>query len=139
MRLSASLLLFALLATRSVARADMAFTATAYSTPGITTKGNTTKAGTAAADPAIIPLGSLVRVRRAGRYSGLYVVTDTGPSVTGRVIDLYIPNQAQAKKFGKKRVRVRIIKPGDNVKGKPETAPKVPPGELAPAVKPAPK
>ena len=131
-----SLLLAALAPFATLARQkDSVFTATAYSTPGVTAKGNHTKAGTAAADPAVIPLGSLVRVRKAGRYSGLYAVTDTGRLVTGRAIDLFVPSEAAAKAFGKKPVRVRIIKVGDNIKGKPETSAIVSKSDLAPAVK----
>jgi 3D (Asp-Asp-Asp) domain-containing protein len=114
----------------------MRFTATAFSVSGTTAKGNSTKAGTAAADPSIIPLGSKVRVTGAGPYSGVYVVTDTGPKVAGRMIDLFIPSAAEAKAFGRKHVRVEILAAGDNVKNLPETAPKVPDHQLAPALKP---
>ena len=133
-----SYLTLSLLTVASMAMAaDMRFTATAYSGKGVTTKGNRTKAGTAAADPAIIPLGSMIRVRGAGRFSGLYAVTDTGPAITGRIIDLFIADEAKAKAFGKKQVRVKIIKVGDNVKNKPETSPIVSQSDLAPAVKTA--
>ena len=111
------------------------FTATAFSSVGLTTKGNTTKPGTAAADPAIIPLGSKVRVTGAGAYSGDYTVTDTGSKIAGRHIDLYIPDAAAAKAFGKKQVRVEIVTTGDNVKNLPETSAKVPHSQLAPAEK----
>jgi|SRR5215472_3033544 len=114
----------------------MRFTATAFSVNGTTAKGNLTKAGTAAADPSIIPLGSKVRVTGAGPYSGVYVVTDTGPRVAGHVIDLFIPSAQEAKAFGRKHVRVEIITAGDNVKNLPETAPEVPAHQVAPALKP---
>jgi 3D (Asp-Asp-Asp) domain-containing protein len=114
----------------------MRFTATAFSVSGTTAKGNSTKAGTAAADPSVIPLGSKVRVTGAGLYSGVYVVTDTGPKVAGRVIDLFIPSAAEAKAFGRKKVRVEILTAGDNVKNLPETTPNVPEHQLAPAIKP---
>lgn len=115
----------------------MSFTATAFSNVGLTTKGNITKPGTAAADPAIIPLGSRVRVTGAGSYSGEYTVTDTGTKIAGRRIDLYIPNRTAAKAFGKKRVRVEILKVGDNIKNLPQTSAKVPASKLAPAEKSA--
>ena len=114
---------------------DPPFTATAYSDSGITAKGNVTTSGTAAADPAVIPLGSMIKVTGAGEYSGLYAVTDTGRKITGRAIDLYVQNEAEAKEFGKKPVQVEIVKTGDNVKNKPETSPKVPDSKLAPAIK----
>jgi 3D (Asp-Asp-Asp) domain-containing protein len=62
-----------------------------------------------AADPALFPLGSLISVTGAGPYSGTYVVTDTGSKIVGRRIDIYIPNEASAKQFGKKRVHVRVL------------------------------
>ncbi len=115
------------------------FTATAFSAAGLTTKGNVTKPGTAAADPAVIPLGSKVRVTGAGAYSGEYTVTDTGVKIAGRKIDLYIPNAAEARAFGKKQVRVQILTPGDNVKNLPETSAKVRHSQLAPAEKAQPQ
>jgi 3D (Asp-Asp-Asp) domain-containing protein len=117
--------------------APMMFIATAYSVSGVTAKGNITEAGTAAADPSVIPLGSKVRVTGAGAYSGVYSVTDTGSKVIGRTIDLYIPNTPTAKVFGRKQVQVQILTVGDNVKNLPETAPKVPESQLAPAQKSA--
>ncbi len=113
----------------------MNFTATAFSATGLTVKGNVTKPGTAAADPTVIPLGSKVRVSGAGAYSGDYTVTDTGNKVAGRTIDLFIPDPAAAKAFGKKQVRVEILTIGDNVKNQPQTSAKVPKSQLAPAEK----
>jgi 3D (Asp-Asp-Asp) domain-containing protein len=123
------------IAWQKASRGAAVFTATAYSDGGVTAKGNITKPGTAAADPAVIPLGSKVRVTGAGAYSGIYSVTDTGQKVGGHSIDLFIPNQAEAKAFGKKEVQVEILATGDNVKGAPETAAKVPTSQLAPAEK----
>lgn len=111
------------------------FTATAFSDTGLTVKGNHAKPGTAAADPSVIPLGSKVRVTGAGAYSGVYTVTDTGNKVGGRTIDLFIPNAAEAKAFGRKQVRVQILTIGDNIKNLPETSAKVPHSQLAPAEK----
>ncbi len=123
------------IAGHKASRVPMVFTATAFSGAGVTTKGNVTQAGTAAADPSVIPLGSKVRVTGAGAYSGVYCVTDTGQKVGGRTIDLYIPNVAAAKAFGRKQVRVQIISVGDNVKNQPETTPTVSKSQLAPAQK----
>ncbi|MDQ6699024.1 MAG: 3D domain-containing protein [Acidobacteriota bacterium] len=85
------------------------FTATAYSVKGETATGDATHRRTAAADPAVIPLGSRIRIRGAGKYSGVYLVKDTGPKVKGRQIDIYIPSEAAAKRFGKKDVTVEIL------------------------------
>jgi 3D (Asp-Asp-Asp) domain-containing protein len=113
----------------------MIFTATAYSTKGNTVKGVQTQPGIVAADPRILPLGSTIRVTGAGEYSGLYVVTDVGTAIVGRRIDIYITELKNARSFGRKRVRVQLIQPGDNVKFKPETTNTIPKSALAPAQK----
>jgi rare lipoprotein A len=84
------------------------FIATAHSQKGVTASGMTSHVGTVAADPAVLPLGSRIRVSGAGGYTGEYIVADTGPLVKGRHIDIYMPTAAEAKKFGRQRVRVQI-------------------------------
>jgi 3D (Asp-Asp-Asp) domain-containing protein len=71
-------------------RGPMWFTATAYSTKGNTVKGVQTQPGIVAADRKILPLGSTIRVTCAGRYSGLYVVTDVGTAIVGRRVDIFV-------------------------------------------------
>jgi 3D (Asp-Asp-Asp) domain-containing protein len=90
------------------------FNATAYSVEGETASGKQTREGrTVAADTAVLPLGTRIQVRDAGPYSGTYVVHDSGRKINGREIDIFIDNPAEAKKFGTKPVRVRVIsKPG---------------------------
>jgi 3D (Asp-Asp-Asp) domain-containing protein len=70
--------------------------------------------GTVAADRTILPLNSRIRVYGAGRYSGEYTVEDTGGKVDGHHIDVYMPSNAEAKKFGRQRVKVVILKFGDD-------------------------
>jgi 3D (Asp-Asp-Asp) domain-containing protein len=94
----------------------MRFEATAFSTRGETAKGTLTHRGVVAADPALLPLGSVISVLGAGPYSGEYVVTDTGSKVAGRHIDVFIPSTAEAKVFGKKIVTVRVLVRGNNEK-----------------------
>jgi 3D (Asp-Asp-Asp) domain-containing protein len=87
------------------------FTATAYSVEGETASGKQTREGrTVAADPDILPVGTRIQIAGAGPYSGEYVVHDTGPKIRGREVDIFIDNPAEAKRFGKKKVRVRILK-----------------------------
>ena len=88
------------------------FTATAYSGGGRTASGTVPRSGVVAADPAVLPLGSRIRVQGAGTYSGQYVVRDTGAKIRGRRIDIYIPKHAQAKRFGKRTVKVEVIQYG---------------------------
>ena len=88
------------------------FTATATSLPGLTANGRQPHRGTVAADPDILPLGSRIRISGAGRYSGIYHVTDTGPGVKGRVIDIFVPRASEAKRFGRRAVTVHVLSRG---------------------------
>jgi 3D (Asp-Asp-Asp) domain-containing protein len=92
--------------------ARMQFTATAYTNEGTTSSGAHTRQGTCAADLAVLPLGSRIRVEGAGRYSGEYVVKDSGGKIDGREIDLYIADDAEAKRFGKRPVTVEVLRYG---------------------------
>jgi len=88
------------------------FVATAYTIEGTTASGKHTQAGTCAADLDVLPLGTRIRVRGAGRHSGEYVVRDTGRKIVGRKIDLYIADDAEAKRFGRKDVDVEVLRYG---------------------------
>ncbi|MBV8731825.1 MAG: 3D domain-containing protein [Acidobacteriia bacterium] len=90
------------------------FIATAYSVEGTGASGKWSHPGTAAADRAVLPLNSRVRVYGAGRYSGEYTVEDTGAKVDGHHLDIYMPSRAEAKKFGRQRVKVVILAYGDD-------------------------
>lgn len=90
--------------------------ATAHSVEGITAAGTWSRPGTVAADPAVLPLGSRIRVVGAGRESGDYSVEDTGNKVDGRHIDIYMPTTAAAKKFGKQHVKVIVLEYGKPAK-----------------------
>ena len=86
--------------------------ATAHSVEGETAAGTKSRPGVAAADPAVLPLGSRIRVEGAGKFSGVYVVEDTGTAVKGREVDLYMKSDAEAKKFGRQQVRVTVLQYG---------------------------
>ena len=87
------------------------FIATAYSVNDVTAAGTTPReAHTVAADPAVLPIGTQIQVRNAGAYSGTYTVLDTGRKMAGRKIDIFIASRAEAKEFGKKTVKVRVLK-----------------------------
>jgi 3D (Asp-Asp-Asp) domain-containing protein len=92
--------------------------ATAHSVDGLTADGTLSRAGTVAADPAILPLNSRIRVEGAGPYSGVYSVEDTGPKVAGRHIDIYMHSLAEARRFGKRTVRVVVLHYGENQRKK---------------------
>jgi len=92
------------------------YRATAYAQSGVTASGELTHRHVVAADPDILPLGSRIRIRRAGKYSGEYVVADTGAKIQGRRLDIYMPSEAACKKFGSKIVRVKVIQLGDGTR-----------------------
>lgn len=88
------------------------FTATAYTATGhLTASGTVPHDGVVAADPSVLPLGSRIRVHSAGQ-SREYVVRDTGGKIRGRRIDIYMPARQQAKRFGKRSVKVEVIQYG---------------------------
>jgi 3D (Asp-Asp-Asp) domain-containing protein len=92
------------------------YRATAYAQSGATASGQITHRHVVAADPDILPLGSRIKIRRAGKYSGEYVVADTGAKIQGRRLDIYMPSEAACKKFGTKLVRIKVIQLGDGTK-----------------------
>ena len=86
---------------------------TAYCDVGETASGAFTRRGIVAADPRVLPLGSQVRVQGLGRaYHGTYDVEDTGREVKGRELDIFMRDCGQAKEFGRKPARVRVLKVG---------------------------
>ena len=80
---------------------------TAYCVSGITKSGVRTRPGIAAADPGVLPLGSVIRVEGLqGPYDGTYTVADTGGAVKGHIIDIYMKDCAAARRFGRQRAQV---------------------------------
>lgn len=93
--------------------APFRFTATSYCKGDTTAAGVAVRTGIAAADPALLPLGSVVRVdTEDDRHSGIWTVLDTGPEVKGRELDLYIWNCTEALAFGRQTVQVTILRLG---------------------------
>jgi len=87
------------------------FEATAYSLKGITRSGSFVQRGVIAADPRILPLGSVVQVT-AGEYTGVYTVEDTGGRIKGNIIDVWVPSYQEAIEFGRRKVKVEVLKVG---------------------------
>jgi 3D (Asp-Asp-Asp) domain-containing protein len=81
------------------------FMATAYCLRGRTATGGSVRRGIVAADPRVLPLGSRIQIS-AGAYSGIYTVTDTGGSVKGRKIDIWMGNCSEANRFGSRSITV---------------------------------
>ena len=65
------------------------FTSTAYCKGTTTASGVAVRSGIAAADPDLLPVGSVIQIDSLGaRYNGIYTMMDTGPKVQGRHIDV---------------------------------------------------
>ncbi len=106
-------LLVAVGAVRAAEPINGTYVATAYAQHGITASGQYVHRHVVAADPDILPIGSRIKIKHAGRYSGEYVVADTGDKIQGRKLDIYMPSAKVCRKFGVKPVRVRVIQLGD--------------------------
>ena len=90
------------------------FSATAYC-KGTTASGVNVRTGIAAADPDLLPVGSVIQVETLPeKYAGIYTVMDTGPAVQGRQIDIYMWSCHEALKFGRKPVRLTVLRLGWN-------------------------
>jgi 3D (Asp-Asp-Asp) domain-containing protein len=62
-----------------------------------------------AADPAVLPLGSVVRIVSPSEVGGTYTVADTGAAIKGRTLDIFMPDCAKAVRFGRRTVVVRVL------------------------------
>ncbi len=87
------------------------FRATAYCLRGKTASGRMVRRGLVAADPRVLRLGSRIKMS-AGKYSGNYVVADTGGKIRGRVLDIWVPSCAEARRWGRRSVQVKVLSKG---------------------------
>ncbi|MDP1568577.1 MAG: 3D domain-containing protein [Vicinamibacterales bacterium] len=94
---------------------QLQFQATAYCKGETTASGARVRTGIAAADPLLLPVGTVVRVDMPNpRYSGIWTIMDTGPAVQGRTLDLYLWSCHEALEFGRRPVRVTVLRLGWN-------------------------
>jgi 3D (Asp-Asp-Asp) domain-containing protein len=95
--------------------ARLAFSATAYCKGVTTASGVAAQSGVAAADPTLLPVGSVIEIDSAdSHYNGIYTVMDTGPSVQGRQIDVYMWNCNEALRFGRRPIHLLVLRLGWN-------------------------
>ena len=88
------------------------FTATAYCKGETTASGVTVRTGVAAADPTLLPVGTVVTLDMPdGRYDGVWTIVDTGPAVQGRLVDPYMWSCHEALKFGRRPVQAHGAAP----------------------------
>ena len=91
------------------------FQATAYCKGTTTASGVNVRTGIAAADPALLPVGSVISINAGdSKYSGIYTIMDTGPAVQGRILDVYMWSCHEALAFGRKEVQVTVLRLGWN-------------------------
>ncbi|MBD7984363.1 LysM peptidoglycan-binding domain-containing protein [Sporosarcina sp. Sa2YVA2] len=87
-----------------------AYTAYCNGCSGITSTGINLKrnpdAKVIAVDPTVIPLGTKVYVEGYG-YA---IAGDIGSAIKGNKIDLFFPTKAEAYKWGRKNVKIKILK-----------------------------
>ena len=93
----------------------LAFSATAYCKGLVTTSGVAAQTGVVAADPELLPVGSVIEVDSLPpKYNGIYTVMDTGPAVQGRQIDVYMWSCNEALQFGRKPIHLTVLRLGWN-------------------------
>jgi len=93
------------------------FSATAYCKGTTTASGAAVRSGIAAADPDLLPVGSVVQIDKLpDRYNGVYTVMDTGPKVHGRHLDIYIWNCDEALELGRRDMVITVLRMGWNPK-----------------------
>lgn len=91
----------------------LVFDATAYCKGLTTAAGVNVRRGIAAADPKLLPVGTVVSLATGDPdYNGVYTVLDTGPKVQGRHLDLYLWSCNEALEFGRRRIEVTVLRLG---------------------------
>jgi 3D (Asp-Asp-Asp) domain-containing protein len=91
----------------------LSFSATAYCKGTTTFSGIRVRRGMAAADPRLLPIGSVVSVKTdTPEYDGIYTILDTGPAIKGRILDIYMWSCYEALDFGRKKIEVNILRLG---------------------------
>lgn len=111
------------------------YRATAYAVKGKTAGDTRPREGAVAADPKLLPLGSKIRLCGAGEYSGVFVVTDKGRKIHGRKLDLFLASEREAKRFGRRKVKVAVLEHGGGTQAAAKAEPAPPEAEKAPALR----
>jgi 3D (Asp-Asp-Asp) domain-containing protein len=95
----------------------LTFKATAYCKGETTASGVAVRSGVAAADPDLLPVGSVIQANfEQHQYDGVYTVMDTGPEVQGREVDVYMWSCFEALRFGRQDVHIVVLRLGWNPK-----------------------
>lgn len=82
--------------------------ATAYCGDEVTSLGiKPTPYRTIAVDPKVIPYGSIVYIPE---YKALFRAEDTGSAIKGKRIDIFLSNEDECNEFGRKNIRIYVLK-----------------------------
>ena len=96
-------------AGKSLTMRATAYTAYCEGCSGITANGTDIRSNpnlkVIAVDPRVIPLGTKVWVEGYGEA----IAADTGGAIKGNKIDVFIPTEGQARKWGVKTVTVKVL------------------------------
>jgi 3D (Asp-Asp-Asp) domain-containing protein len=80
--------------------------AVAYHLPGRTASGLPVGKGVVAVDPKVIPLGTRLYVPGYGKA----IAADVGSAIKGRIIDLWMPSIAEARRWGRRSVVITVYR-----------------------------
>jgi 3D (Asp-Asp-Asp) domain-containing protein len=111
------------------------FQATAYCLTGITKSGFPAAPGIVAADPDVLPLGSIIYVE-SPLMGGIYHVLDTGALIKGQIIDFFIPEYEKCVEFGRRNIKVKILQrgfPNKSIAGSEQTGNSINPPQQEPS------
>ena len=97
--------------------ARLSFSATSYCKGFQTAAGVPVQSGIVAADPEVLPLGTVVEIEQLPqKFNGIYTVMDTGPEIKGREVDVYMWSCNEALQFGRRPIRLTVLRLGWNPK-----------------------
>ena len=102
---------------RDTTRVDsLEVSVTAYCIKGETASGVHTRRGIVAADPDVLPLGTVIRLSELDHHNGRYVVRDTGREIKGNDVDIFMPDCDAAREFGRQQGRARIVRAAESTR-----------------------
>ncbi len=79
---------------------------------GITASGTKARPGVVAVDPRVIPLGTRLYVQSLDgtKDYGFAIAEDKGGAIKGNKIDLFFETANEVRRFGRRKVKVYILK-----------------------------
>ena len=81
--------------------------AVAYSSGTHTALGTKLRYGVIAVDPKVIPYRTKVYIKELDR---VFVAEDCGGGIKGKIIDIYMPSEAQCNRWGSRNITIQILK-----------------------------